>query len=152
MNSTKWYTLTEFVQHLSKTGQVRADQTDKGWFISVIQPDPEEKLAEEKRHKRDRAERVRSCLTSCTDAVSSTPCTGSPYHLCTVPSGDSYALVLAAVYRCAPVVLVLSPVPGPEPALRLLHQVGFLEVVLLNTGVDTKTWYPGRLSQLCAGL
>lgn len=58
MNSTKWYTLTEFVQHLSKTGQVRADQTDKGWFISVIQPDPEEKLAEEKRHKRDRAERV----------------------------------------------------------------------------------------------
>ena len=58
MNSTKWYTLTEFVQHLSKTGQVRADLTDKGWFISVIQPDPEEKLAEERRHKRDRAERV----------------------------------------------------------------------------------------------
>ncbi len=58
MNSTKWYTLTEFVQHLSKTGQVRADLTEKGWFISVIQPDPEEKLAEERRHKRDRAERV----------------------------------------------------------------------------------------------
>ena len=58
MNSTKWYTLTEFVQHLSKTGQVRADLTDKGWFISVIQPDPEEKLAEERRSKRDRAERV----------------------------------------------------------------------------------------------
>ncbi len=59
MNSTKWYTLTDFVQHLSKTGQVRADQTDKGWFISVIQPDPEEKLAEEKApQKRDRAERV----------------------------------------------------------------------------------------------
>ena len=37
MNSTKWFTLTEFVQHLSKT---------------------EEKLAEERRHKRDRAERV----------------------------------------------------------------------------------------------
>jgi len=63
MNSTKWYTLTDFVQHLSKTGQVRADQTDKGWFISVIQPDPEEKLAEEKRHKRDRAERVSACLS-----------------------------------------------------------------------------------------
>ena len=58
MNSTKWFTLTEFIGHLSKTGQVRADQTDKGWFISVIQPDPEEKLAEEKRTKRDRAERV----------------------------------------------------------------------------------------------
>ena len=58
MNSTKWYTLTDFVQHLSKTGQVRADLTDKGWFISVIQPDPEEKLAEERRTKRDRAERV----------------------------------------------------------------------------------------------
>ena len=64
MNSTKWYTLTEFVQHLTKTGQVRSDQTDKGWFISVIQPDPEEKLAEERRHKRDRAERVRSHLSS----------------------------------------------------------------------------------------
>lgn len=70
MNSTKWYTLTEFVQHLSKTGQVRADLTDKGWFISVIQPDPEEKLAEERRHKRDRAERVSTPMCNITTHLS----------------------------------------------------------------------------------
>ena len=76
MNSTKWYTLTEFVQHLSKTGQVRADLTDKGWFISVIQPDPEEKLAEERRSKRDRADRVSapSLLQAvCKDAACALP-------------------------------------------------------------------------------
>lgn len=61
MNSTIWHTLTDFVQHLGKTGQCRIDQTEKGWFISVIQEDPAEKLAKEKRVKRQRAEKVQSC-------------------------------------------------------------------------------------------
>jgi hypothetical protein len=60
MNSTKWYTLTDFVKHLGKTGQCRVDQTEKGWYISVIQEDPAEKLAKERRLKTERAEKVQA--------------------------------------------------------------------------------------------
>jgi len=58
MNSTNWLTLTDFVKHLGKTGQCRVDETEKGWFISVIQPDPAEALANDKKVKRERAEKV----------------------------------------------------------------------------------------------
>jgi hypothetical protein len=36
MNSTKWLTLTEFVKHLGRTGQCKVDETEKGWFITLI--------------------------------------------------------------------------------------------------------------------
>ena len=62
MNSTHWYTLTDFVKHLGKSGQCRVDETEKGWFISVIQPDPAEALAGEKRSKRERAEKASALL------------------------------------------------------------------------------------------
>lgn len=62
MNSTSWLTLTDFVKYLGKTGQCRVDQTEKGWFISVIQADPSQALAEEKKGKRERAEKVCSAL------------------------------------------------------------------------------------------
>lgn len=62
MNSTSWLTLTDFVKYLGKTGQCRVDQTEKGWFISVIQADPSQALADEKKGKRERAEKVRSAL------------------------------------------------------------------------------------------
>ncbi|EIE27664.1 hypothetical protein COCSUDRAFT_11364 [Coccomyxa subellipsoidea C-169] len=57
MNSTSWLTLTEFVKHLGKTGQCRVDETEKGWYISVIQPDPSQALADDKKSKRERAEK-----------------------------------------------------------------------------------------------
>lgn len=59
MNSTKWLSLTEFVQYLGKEGLCRVDQTPKGWFISLIQKDPMEALSDERRIKRSRAEKVR---------------------------------------------------------------------------------------------
>ena len=54
MNSTKFHTLTEFVKYLGRTGKCRVDETEKGWFISLIQEDPMEKLSTERRLKRDR--------------------------------------------------------------------------------------------------
>lgn len=58
MNSTSWLTLTDFVKHLGKTGQCRVDETEKGWYISVIQPDPSQALADDRKSKRERAEKV----------------------------------------------------------------------------------------------
>ncbi len=54
MNSTTFHTLTEFVKYLGRTGKCRVDETEKGWFISLIQEDPMEKLSTDRRLKRDR--------------------------------------------------------------------------------------------------
>lgn len=54
MNSTTYHTLTEFVKYLGKTGKCRVEETEKGWFISLIQVDPVEQLAGDRRLKRDR--------------------------------------------------------------------------------------------------
>lgn len=37
MNSTKWLTLSEFIAHLGRTGQCKVEETEKGWFITLIQ-------------------------------------------------------------------------------------------------------------------
>lgn len=34
MNSTKWYTLTEFVKHLGRTGKCVVEETPKGLVAS----------------------------------------------------------------------------------------------------------------------
>ena len=39
MNSTKWLTLTEFVKHLGRTGQCKVEETEKGWFITLVHRD-----------------------------------------------------------------------------------------------------------------
>lgn len=54
MNSTTYHTLTEFVKYLGRTGKCRVEETEKGWFISLIQADPVEQLNAERRIKRDR--------------------------------------------------------------------------------------------------
>ena len=51
------------MKYLGKTGQCRVDETEKGWFISVIQPDPAEAMAGEKRAKRERAEKARPLIS-----------------------------------------------------------------------------------------
>jgi DNA/RNA-binding protein KIN17 len=40
MNATRWVTLTEFAKHLGRTGVVRVDETEKGWFIAWIDNSP----------------------------------------------------------------------------------------------------------------
>jgi DNA/RNA-binding protein KIN17 len=40
MNATKWVTLTEFVKYLGREGIVRADENEKGWWISWVDNSP----------------------------------------------------------------------------------------------------------------
>ena len=54
MNATKFHSLTEFVRYLGRTGKCRVDETEKGWFISLIRDDDEATLAAARRLKRDR--------------------------------------------------------------------------------------------------
>uniref|UniRef100_A0A0B7A2H7 DNA/RNA-binding protein Kin17 WH-like domain-containing protein n=1 Tax=Arion vulgaris TaxID=1028688 RepID=A0A0B7A2H7_9EUPU len=41
MNSTQWETLTDFVKYLGTEGKCVVDYTEKGWFITYIDRDPE---------------------------------------------------------------------------------------------------------------
>lgn len=36
MNSTQWLTLTEFVKYLGREGKCKVEETEKGWFITLI--------------------------------------------------------------------------------------------------------------------
>ena len=51
MNSTQWETLTEFVKWLGREGIVKADDTEKGWFVTYIDKDPEAIARSEKKNK-----------------------------------------------------------------------------------------------------
>jgi DNA/RNA-binding protein KIN17 len=56
MNSTRWATLGDLCQYLAREGYVRAECTDKGWFITYLDRDPEtlarqEALEREERHR-----------------------------------------------------------------------------------------------------
>ncbi|GFR52671.1 hypothetical protein Agub_g15295 [Astrephomene gubernaculifera] len=57
MNSTRWLTLTEFVKYLGKSGQCKVEETEKGWYITLIHKDPKMQLEEERRNKRSEVER-----------------------------------------------------------------------------------------------
>jgi len=57
MNSTKWTTLTEFVKYLGREGKCKVEETEKGWYITLIQKDPAQELADQQRSKRERHER-----------------------------------------------------------------------------------------------
>ncbi|XP_077981198.1 DNA/RNA-binding protein KIN17-like [Glandiceps talaboti] len=54
MNSTQWETLTEFVKWLGREGHVIVDHTEKGWFITYIDRDPETIKRQEAMHKKEK--------------------------------------------------------------------------------------------------
>jgi len=54
MNATCWVTLTSYVKHLGRTGKCEIDETDKGWFITWVQKDPEEELREQKAARKEK--------------------------------------------------------------------------------------------------
>ncbi|XP_040169623.1 DNA/RNA-binding protein KIN17 [Anopheles arabiensis] len=63
MNATKWHSLSDFVKYLGRNGHCVADETDKGWFITYIDRDPEtlamqEKMAKKQKMDKDDAERL----------------------------------------------------------------------------------------------
>lgn len=54
MNATKWVTLTGFVQHLGRTGKCTIDDTEKGWYITWIDRDPETIARQEALSKKEK--------------------------------------------------------------------------------------------------
>lgn len=52
MNATRWLSLTGFVKWLGKTGKCTVDETEKGWFITWIDNDPETLAMKEKKAKK----------------------------------------------------------------------------------------------------
>ena len=54
MNATCWVTLTSYVKHLGRTGMCEIEESEKGWYITWIQKDPEEELREKKAAKKEK--------------------------------------------------------------------------------------------------
>jgi len=54
MNAIKWTTLTGFVKHLGKSGKCTVDETEKGWYITWIDRDPETIARQEASAKKDK--------------------------------------------------------------------------------------------------
>lgn len=52
MNATKWLTLGDYVQHLGRTGVCVVEQTEKGWFVTYIDRDPETMRRQEEIQKK----------------------------------------------------------------------------------------------------
>jgi len=52
MNATKWLTLSDYVQFLGRTGVCVVDQTEKGWFVTYIDRDPETMRRQEEIQKK----------------------------------------------------------------------------------------------------
>jgi len=67
MNSTKWSTLSTFVQYLGKSGQAIVDYNGKDWYVQYIDRDPEamaraEALAKRSDNEKDAEERAAEML------------------------------------------------------------------------------------------
>merc|ERR1712170_264135 len=54
MNATKWVTLSGFIQYLGKSGKCTVDETEKGWYITWIDRDPETIARQEAMSKKDK--------------------------------------------------------------------------------------------------
>ncbi|XP_012253250.2 DNA/RNA-binding protein KIN17 [Athalia rosae] len=57
MNATKWLSLTGFVKYLGRSGQCVVDETEKGWFVTYIDRDPETLAAQEKKAKKEKMDK-----------------------------------------------------------------------------------------------
>ncbi|GAB0096434.1 KIN17 [Sergentomyia squamirostris] len=67
MNATRWLSLTGFVLWLGKTGQCIVDETEKGWYITYIDRDPDtiarqEKMAKKQKMDKDDEERLQEFI------------------------------------------------------------------------------------------
>ncbi|KAI5451564.1 hypothetical protein NCC49_001549 [Naganishia albida] len=56
MNSTRWVSLTEFVKYLGREGIVRAEENEKGWWISWVDNTPKALARQAEAQKRERAD------------------------------------------------------------------------------------------------
>ena len=51
MNATKWTTLSDFIQYLGKSGKCVVEETERGWYVTYIERDPEI-LAQQENYQR----------------------------------------------------------------------------------------------------
>ncbi|KAJ9116198.1 hypothetical protein QFC20_000878 [Naganishia adeliensis] len=56
MNSTRWVSLTESVKYLGREGIVRAEENEKGWWISWVDNTPKALARQAEAQKRERAD------------------------------------------------------------------------------------------------
>ncbi|KAL7553111.1 hypothetical protein ACHAWF_016369, partial [Thalassiosira exigua] len=64
MNSTKWTTLTDFVQYLGKKGHCVVEETERGWYVTYIERDPALLSQREKAEQRAAQERREEALAA----------------------------------------------------------------------------------------
>lgn len=57
MNATEWETLTEFVKYLGREGKCVVDETEKGWFVTYIDRDPDVIALQESMRKKDKLDK-----------------------------------------------------------------------------------------------
>lgn len=57
MNATKWLTLSDYVKYLGRAGICTADETEKGWFVTYIDRDPEVLERQEKAARREKQDK-----------------------------------------------------------------------------------------------
>jgi len=57
MNSTRWVTLTGFCKWMGRKGICTVDETERGWFITYIDRDPETLKKQENKNKEKKAEK-----------------------------------------------------------------------------------------------
>mgnify|MGYP003497696037 CR=1 FL=1 len=60
MNGTIWSSLTAFVQYLGRSGKCLVEETERGWYISYIDRDPEKMQREEAQRRRQELRRHRA--------------------------------------------------------------------------------------------
>ncbi|XP_036326781.1 DNA/RNA-binding protein KIN17 [Rhagoletis pomonella] len=57
MNATRWLTLSDYVKWLGRTGQVVADETEKGWYVTYIDRSPDALERQAKAEKKEKMEK-----------------------------------------------------------------------------------------------
>lgn len=65
MNATKWSCLGGFVRYLGKVGKCKVEETERGWYITYIERDPEllaRREAQEKRVEAERLEEIKQAI------------------------------------------------------------------------------------------
>ena len=57
MNATRWESLTGFIHYLGRTGKCVVDQTEKGWYITWIDREPETIARQERLARKDKLDK-----------------------------------------------------------------------------------------------
>mmetsp|Transcript_30012 Transcript_30012/g.45263 ORF Transcript_30012/g.45263 Transcript_30012/m.45263 type:complete len:470 (-) Transcript_30012:72-1481(-) len=58
MNATKWTSLGDFVQYLGRSSKCVVEETERGWYVTYIDRDPEKLRREEEYRKRLEREKI----------------------------------------------------------------------------------------------